>query len=49
MIENWYHRLLRLLDRRYVGVAKGVGQSTIVGRIHVAPLKVRPEQVLFSN
>lgn len=33
-------RLLRLLDRRYVGIAKGVGQSAIVGRIHVAPLKV---------
>ncbi|KAG0613906.1 hypothetical protein M758_6G138300 [Ceratodon purpureus] len=32
--------LLRLLDRRYVGVAKGVGQSAIVGRIHVAPLKI---------
>jgi hypothetical protein len=23
-----------------VGIAKGVGQSMIVGRIHVAPLKV---------
>lgn len=33
-------RLLRLMDRRYVGIAKGVGQSEIVGRIHVAPLKV---------
>ncbi|KAG6545501.1 hypothetical protein Mapa_013103 [Marchantia paleacea] len=32
--------LLRLLDRRYVGIAKGVGQSEIVGRIHVAPLKI---------
>ncbi|CAM6122989.1 unnamed protein product [Calypogeia fissa] len=32
--------LLRLLDRRYVGVARGVGQSEIVGRIHVAPLKI---------
>jgi DNA damage-inducible protein 1 len=32
--------LLRLMDRRYVGIAKGVGQSEIVGRIHVAPLKI---------
>jgi len=32
--------LLRLLDRRYVGVARGVGQSDIVGRIHVAPIKI---------
>ncbi|XP_024520291.1 protein DDI1 homolog 2-like isoform X1 [Selaginella moellendorffii] len=32
--------LLRLLDKRYVGVARGVGQTEIVGRIHVAPLKI---------
>jgi Aspartyl protease len=33
-------RLLRLLDQRYRGVAIGVGQSEILGRIHVAPIKV---------
>ncbi|KAM0920943.1 hypothetical protein ACQ4PT_007178 [Festuca glaucescens] len=32
--------LLRLLDQRYRGVAIGVGQSEILGRIHVAPIKV---------
>uniref|UniRef100_A0A0D6R3V1 DNA damage-inducible protein 1 n=1 Tax=Araucaria cunninghamii TaxID=56994 RepID=A0A0D6R3V1_ARACU len=32
--------LLRLLDKRYTGIARGVGQSAIVGRIHVAPIKI---------
>nr|CAB3449234.1 unnamed protein product [Digitaria exilis] len=32
--------LLRLLDKRYRGVAVGVGQSEILGRIHVAPIKI---------
>lgn len=32
--------LLRLLDKRYVGIARGVGQSEIVGRIHVAHIKI---------
>lgn len=32
--------LLRLLDQRFRGIAVGVGQSEILGRIHVAPLKI---------
>ncbi|XP_062079069.1 protein DNA-DAMAGE INDUCIBLE 1 [Humulus lupulus] len=32
--------LLRLLDRRYKGIALGVGQSEILGKIHVAPIKI---------
>jgi DNA damage-inducible protein 1 len=31
--------LLRLMDTHFSGVAKGVGSSKILGRIHMAPLK----------
>lgn len=40
--------ILRLLDKRYVGIARGVGQSEIVGRIHVAPLKIGDKYYLCS-
>ncbi|GJP32732.1 hypothetical protein CLOM_g17330 [Closterium sp. NIES-68] len=33
-------RLTRLLDRRYEGIARGVGTSKIVGRIHAVQLKI---------
>eukprot|EP00854_Cymbomonas_tetramitiformis_P006872 gene6872-8205_t len=32
--------IMRLLDKRFAGVAKGVGTSKILGRIHQTPLEV---------
>ncbi|XP_022857617.1 DNA damage-inducible protein 1-like isoform X2 [Olea europaea var. sylvestris] len=32
--------LSKLIDTRYRGIARGVGQSEIIGRIHVAPIKI---------
>ena len=37
--------LAHLIDKRFQGVAVGVGSSKIIGRIHAAPLKVRPAPV----
>jgi len=40
--------LLRLMDQRFQGVARGVGQQHILGRIHMAPCVVAGKHIPIS-
>ena len=40
--------LMRLIDKRYAGMAYGVGQSKLLGRVHQAQLKVGGEYMASS-
>jgi DNA damage-inducible protein 1 len=40
--------IMRLLDRRYAGIAKGVGQAKIHGRVHQVPCVVGSKHISMS-
>ncbi|TPX32679.1 hypothetical protein SmJEL517_g04186 [Synchytrium microbalum] len=41
-------KILHLLDKRFAGVAIGVGQAKILGRVHAAPFKIGGQVLMCS-